>query len=201
MGLGNGNAKSGNKGSNHNFEHRLLVAMGTLAASAGGGATEATLISVLNAIVASDQDIEILLVRDTGAADIVVQQITNYETGVPVVTYKDVNGAPYVPVGPIEYLDPSAVLNLILTEITSLNTPVTGIATSLVRDTSGLPAFIPAGKRRISFFNAGNNDSNVAGGVLKAGETITFSADGLRDTLDVINFDSLTSELVITTVG
>ena len=78
---------------------------------------DATLISVLNAIVASDQDIEILLVRDTGNNDEVVQQITNYETGIPVVEYKDVNGNAYVPVGPLEYLDPSAVLNLMLSEL------------------------------------------------------------------------------------
>lgn len=83
----------------------------------GGMATEATLVSVLNAIIASDQDIEILLVRDTGNGDLVVQQITNYETGTPVVSYKDVNGNPYVPVGPLEYLDPSAVMNLVLTEL------------------------------------------------------------------------------------
>lgn len=81
----------------------------------GSGATEATLVSVLHAIVASDQDIEILLVRDTVTL-IVYQQITNYETGVPVVTYKDVNGTPFVPVNPMEYLDPSAVMNLLLTE-------------------------------------------------------------------------------------
>ena len=94
--------------------NRLLVE----SAGVGGGAlaTEGTLVSVLNAIIASDQDIEILLVRDTGNSDEVVQQITNYETGTPVVSYKDVNGAVYVPVGPLEYLDPSAVLNLILTE-------------------------------------------------------------------------------------
>jgi hypothetical protein len=95
--------------------NRLLVE----SAGVGGGAlaTEGTLISVLNAIIASDQDIEILLVRDTGNSDEVVQQITNYETGTPVVSYKDVNGAVYVPVGPLEYLDPSAVLNLMLTEM------------------------------------------------------------------------------------
>ena len=121
MGLGNGNPKSGNKGSNFNYEMRHLQILGNLIATvtppAGGLATEATLISVLNSIIASDQDIEILLVRDTGNSDEVVQQITNYETGVPVVTYKDVNGAAYVPVGPLEYLDPSAVLNLMLTEL------------------------------------------------------------------------------------
>lgn len=99
---------------------RLLKELYTISggvAPAGGLATEATLISVLNAIVASDQDIEILLVRDTGNSDEVVQQITDYTTGVPTVTYKDVNGAAYVPVGPLEYLDPSGVLNLMLAEI------------------------------------------------------------------------------------
>ena len=98
------------------WQIKFLEDMAASVAPAGGLATESTLISVLNAIVASDQDIEILLVRDTGNADKVVQQITNYETGVPVVTYKDVNGADYIPVGPLEYLDPSAVLNLILSD-------------------------------------------------------------------------------------
>ena len=128
MGLGNGNPKSGNQGSNFNFELRNLQLLGRLAAALplppGSLATEATLISVLNAIVASDQDIEILLVRDTGNGDIVLQQITDYQTGVPVVTYKDVNGNVVVPVGPLEYLDPSAVLNLILTQMTALNAKV-----------------------------------------------------------------------------
>lgn len=84
------------------------------------GEVNANLISILNAIVASDQDIEVLLVRDTGAADVVVQQIIDYTTGTPVYSYKDVDGNAYVPVGPLVYLDPSAVLNLILTQITTL---------------------------------------------------------------------------------
>lgn len=122
MGLGNGNAKTGDKGSNHNYEHRHLLILGQIIAALSGGgpgpalATEGTLISVLNAVIASDQDIEILLVRDTGNGDLVVQQITDYQTGVPVISYKDVDGAAYVPTGPLEYLDPSAVLNLLLTE-------------------------------------------------------------------------------------
>ena len=121
MGLGRKKTYGG-KGEAHSFEHRNLLALGEVIAAvtasipAGPGATEATLISVLNAIVAADQDIEILLVRDTGNSDEVVQQITNYETGTPVVSYKDVDGAVYVPVGPLEYLDPAAVLNLMLTE-------------------------------------------------------------------------------------
>lgn len=145
MGLGNGNPKSGNKGSNFNFEHRLLLAIGDLIASSGSGpalATESTLISVLNAIVAADQDIEILLVRDTGNADLVVQQITNYETGVPVVTYKDVDGNPYVPVGPLEYLDPSAVMNLMLTELLDQGLTLDAIETELLAQGLSLDALL-----------------------------------------------------------
>ena len=37
-------------------------------------ASEATLISLLNTVKAT-QDVEILLIRDTGASDVVVQQI------------------------------------------------------------------------------------------------------------------------------
>lgn len=86
----------------------------------GGLATESTLISVLNAIIAT-QDVETLLVRDTGNGDLVIKQVTSYSTGSPVTTYEDVDGNAYVPVGPLVYLDPSAVLNLVLAELITLN--------------------------------------------------------------------------------
>lgn len=129
MGLGNGNPNYGNKGSNFNYELRHLQMLANLitavAPPAGGLATEATAISILNAIISSAQDIEILLVRDTGNSDEVVQQITDYSGGgAPVVTYKDVNGGAYIPVGPLEYLDPSAVLNLILAQNTAINNKI-----------------------------------------------------------------------------
>jgi hypothetical protein len=169
----------------------------------GGGAlaTEATLISVLNAIVASDQDIEILLVRDTVTL-IVYQQITDYTTGVPVVTYKDVNGAPFVPVNPMEYLDPSAVLSLILAQEVILATPVTGLAVggpTRVTNAAGSP--IAAGKRRISVMNTGDANGSVNGNAIAPGESITWNADGLRDTLAAVAYDGTGTELVITTIG
>jgi len=97
-----------------------------LAVGGGGGggalALESTQISVLNAIIAADQDIEILLVRDDGAIPPeILQQITNYQTGVPVVTYKDVNGTVVVPVGPLTYIDASAAINLMLAQLVLLN--------------------------------------------------------------------------------
>jgi len=179
----------------------ILAELENIAAggSTTGLATEATALNILNAIVASGQDIEVLLVRDTGDSDKVLQQITDYINNTTV--YKDVNGNIVVPVGPLEYLDPSAVLNLILTQNTSLNTPVTGLATSMLRVTVAGAGSVAPGKRRASFFNAGNADAQVAGAVLERGEAVTFSADGLRDTLAGIIYDCLTSELLITTVG
>jgi len=185
-----------------NIRVAILSELEDLVALGGGpaGATEATLLSVLNAIVASDQDIEILLVRDTVTL-IVYQQITNYETGVPVVTYKDVNGNPFVPVNLMEYLDPSAVLNLILSDTTVLATPVTGVTTGLLRVSGAGPANVAAGKRTVSFFNAGNADCSVNGAVLERGESITYPELSNRDVYGVIPYDALTSELTITTVG
>lgn len=249
----------------------ILKALEDLIIAAGGGggglAQEATLLSILNNMIAS-QDVEILLVRDTGAADIVVQQIREYDqgTGAWNTRYENVNGGAYVPVGPLEYLDPSSVLNLILSQNTSINnklvtdtddnaiaegqtlplsiselygawdgawqrvntdgsgnlsvsvnnsqlptdaatettlynlaTPLSGIPTSMVRATT--PGTVSAGKRRVSFFNAGDTNANVLGAILKAGESVTFSSDGVRDTLTSISYDALTSELLITTVG
>lgn len=83
-----------------------------------GAATEATLLSVLSNIK-DTQDVEIKLVRDTGDSDVVVQQIRSYDqdTETWTTTYEKVDGSTHTVVGPLEYLDVSAVLNLILTEL------------------------------------------------------------------------------------
>jgi len=122
----------GNKKNNFPFQQSVLLLLDALAtaSSSSGLAQEATLISVLNAIITTQQDIEILLVRDTGNSDVVLQQITDYSGGAPVVTYKDVNGNVVVPVGPLEYLDPAAVLNLILTELLDQGVSLDSIVTS-----------------------------------------------------------------------
>ena len=218
MGLGNGNPNSGNKGSNYAYELKQVRALSELISSVkalnsvpgGGGstallATESTLISVLNAISTSDQDIEILLVRDTGNADQIVQQITNYQTGVPVVSYKDVDGNPYIPVGPLEYLDPSAVLNLMLTELLTLSTPVTGLGMTLFTGVNQSGS-TNAGQRSISILNAGANAASVGGGInnLLPGVEVTWEAGGIRDTLGSLTWDGTVNggtTLIISTVG
>ncbi|HPQ80062.1 MAG TPA: hypothetical protein PLG47_06380, partial [Candidatus Dojkabacteria bacterium] len=95
----------------------------------------------------------------------------------------------------------NVLLGTIDADTSSLATPTTGLAVSMLRVTGAGAASVAAGKRRVSFFNAGNADSTVAGATLKKGEIVSFSADGLRDTLAAISYDALTSELLITTVG
>ena len=151
MSLLNNKDKGGNS-SKFSWNHSVLKGLQSISDGTQGLATEGTLISVLNAIVASDQDIEVLLVRDeaVGNGDPVLKQVTNYETGVPVITYENVDGTPYVPApNPVPvyvYLDPSAVLNLMLAELITLNAggqllteaTFTESATPSVIDISGL---------------------------------------------------------------
>lgn len=87
-----------------------------------GLATEVTLQAVLTAIN-QHQDFEPKLVVDIGAANQVVCQLIEFDeqTATYNYIYKDVNGNPYAPVGPLQYINPEALLQLILTELISLN--------------------------------------------------------------------------------
>lgn len=110
---------------NYNLQQCILKALQELVvtSASAGLSTEATQLSILNALSTS-QDFEILLVRDTGNSDLVVKQVTSYDAntpGTPVITYETVAGAAYTPIGALEYLDPSSVMNLVLTELQTLN--------------------------------------------------------------------------------
>jgi len=115
--MSRGNSPSNaNKGRNFPYQKSVLDGLSGIFKNTDN--VSGLLGSILSSIKAH-QDMEILLVRDTGNADQIVQQVNEYdeETDTWSISYTDVNGAPYVPVGPLEYLDPSAVLNLILAEI------------------------------------------------------------------------------------
>lgn len=183
------------------LQQAVVDICGWMTLAAGGGAvaaTESTQQAVLTAIQ-NHQDFETKLVRDTGNADKVVCEVAEYDEALSVYTYsyKDVGGAAYVTVGPLEYLDPDATLNLLL----AASTPLTGILTGILRVAGAGVAAVSAGKRSVSFFNAGAGDTNVNGSVIKPGESITYPELSSRDTYASIPYDALTSELVITTVG
>lgn len=199
--IGRNEKKGGNKSTElYNLQvlNKILTAIaGVGVPSTSGLALESTLqsvdarlISVINAIVASDQDIEILLVRDTGNGNKVVQQITDYQTGTPVISYKDVDGNPYVPTGPNEYLDPSAVLNLMLTQLTpALRTHNTVVATGA--------GSIPVGSIRGSVFNAGSAAGVWNGISLPTGVGVPWEEVGNRDTYAAIGYDATGTTFLI----
>ena len=287
-----GQGRNANReGARSNELYQLQALNRIVGAITGGGipsptglATETTLAALLAATIAGGgQEIEILLVRDTGNNNEILQQITDYTTGTPVVIYRDVNGNVVTPVGPLEYLDPSAVMNLMLTAIqaqglvpqateatqllvdsnivlgnltlneidtvldsiktdtayllgiasvlglisTDISAMVveqlaqglsldsirneTAVTSAALAATVRTPALlvvsgianttVAAGARSVTFFNQGPTDATVAGGVLSAGEEISFDAGGQLDTLGAITYVTIaTGVLKIGTV-
>ena len=211
--LGNGNKKQGNKGSGYAYEYGVLKALNNQlkalqdisgGSGSSGLAQESTLLSVLNAILDGNQDIEVLLVRDKGNNDQVIQQVTDYTQSPPVVLYKDVNGNDYTPVGPLEYIDTAGVLNLILAEVTGVakeNTQLqvevnTGNLNSQARtqtkintSTAGL---IPSGTLNGTLMNIGEEDGLFDGVVVPPGVAISWGGVGMRDTYSEMPYDPTT---------
>lgn len=207
--MSKGNTKTeGNKGNNFPWQWSMLQTLGNISDSVAppsGLATEATAIAILNATVAT-QDIEILLVRDT-VTDIVYKQVVTYTSGVPVVTYEAVDGTPFVPVNPMEYLDPSAVLNLMLVEsidqgttLDSINGRFTPVVRTpgMLRVTSAGAATVTAGKQSVSFLNYGLTDATLLGQTLLSGEKLSWSVEDQKDTLGAFAYNADTSSLLIT---
>lgn len=57
---------------------------------------------------------------------------------------------------------------------------------------------IAAGKKSVSFYNAGNVNATLLGEVLKPAEFVSY--DGVLDTLGAFSFDATNTDLVITTI-
>jgi hypothetical protein len=128
---------------------RVKSAIFQLANIIGGGAPSPTGLatlaeqvnqsSILNTIVSKlsqSQDMEINLVKDT-ITDIIYSQVRQYDedTATWSVTYQDVTGATVgTPPNPIEYLDPSTVLTLMLTELQTIVTNTNTNATEAKQD-------------------------------------------------------------------
>ena len=130
MGLGNGNSKSGNKGSNFNYELRQLEILGLInngisgLVPMGGLATEATLLDVL-AAVDSMRDYEVRLVvdEDTPAVTWLEVRYWDVQTGALAapVYYLPGSTTPGAPVGNISYINPNSLLSQLLGELVALN--------------------------------------------------------------------------------
>jgi len=59
---------------------------------------------------------------------------------------------------------------------------------------------VAAGAKSVSVYNAENANGLVLGQIIKPGESLTWSAGDMNNTLDAISYDGTGTELVITTV-
>ncbi len=189
------NLKSqGNKGNNMPFQLGSLLAQKQ---------TTDAIISGFSGLITmlGTREYEAKLVQDSAGTPITWLEVRVYntDTGIfdPPIYFLAGSTVPGAPTLPIRYLNDTTILST----IASNTTAVTGVVTSLTRVTGAGAGSVAAGKRTISFFNAGAADTNVNGAVLEAGELVTYPELSNRDLYAAIAYDALTSELLISTVG
>lgn len=95
----------------------------SISGTGGTGATEATLQGVL-ASLNNGKEFETVLVKDLGNSNLIVRQVITFDTdsntfNLPI--YYTIAGVLYSPLGVLEYIDNSLLLQNILTQITSVN--------------------------------------------------------------------------------
>ena len=203
-----GNTKdNGNKGNNFPWQGSVLQLLGQIASGSGGSpccptaATEATLQQVLAALQGGSIFFSNLVI-DTGGVGCPINCPTYSEVSVWngvgfTITYYDANGAVIIPVGPLIYVNPQYVLNDILLQVTSINTPTVRTPAMFRTSASGS---VTAGKRSVSIRNAGAADGVVLGAAILPGEIVNFDAGSLKDTLGAITYNGTGTDLLIITI-
>lgn len=76
--------------------------------------------------------------------------------------------------------------------------PATPRVPAMIR--ASAPGNVTAGKRSVSFYNAGAVAATVLGTPLLAGESVSFDAGSSLDTLPVIAYDGTGTDLLITSI-
>lgn len=211
-----GNLKdNGNKGNNFPFQlgalQMLKIINDSITGGGGGGGglfTEATGLQVLAALQ-NGQEFEQILVVDQGGAGCpancpVYTQVRIWDTvthtfGPPV--YYNAAGAVVVPVGPLQFVNPQFVLDNILTQVTAINTALASVSRTPTMLRAAGVGTVTAGKRSVSFYNAGGNNATVLGATLLPGEQVSFPAGAQGDVLTALAYDATGTDLLITTVG
>jgi len=88
-----------------------------------------------------------------------------------------------------------ATLLQVLIKLTAVTT-----TPSLARVTNALGSPIVAGAKSVTVYNAGAANGLVLGSTIKPGESLTWSAGDMNNTLGAISYDGTGTELVITKV-
>jgi len=181
MGLGNGNANVGNKGSHHNFEHRLLLAISQISGGTGGDASEATLLLILAELINS-VDTNTVIMFDQGN-DTLFKSIrtVNQTTGVATHTYEDLTGAAYAPVGAAV-----SAWQIMYPETRTHN---------YLNVTAG--GTVPTGTIRGSVMNVGTATGIWMGSVLPVGVSVPWGNVANRDLYTALTYDATGTNFVI----
>lgn len=203
MSAGNVKDKGSNYGSNYSYQLSVLQLLDSISTSTGTpccptAATELTLQSVLSAIQGGSLFFNNLVIDQGGpgcpAACPTYSEVRVWNGVSFTTTYYDANGAVVVPVGPLVYVNPQYVLNDILLQVTAAS------RTPTMTRTTGAGT-VTAGKRSVSFRNAGTITATVLGASLLPGETVNFDAGALKDTLGAFAYNANGTDLLITTIA
>jgi hypothetical protein len=82
----------------------------------------------------------------------------------------------------------------------TIATNTTGVTITPTMVRSSTSGTITAGKRSVSFRNAGSANATVLGANLLPGETVNFDAGSLKDTLSAITYNGTGTDLLIITL-
>jgi len=200
MPLGNGNAHSGDKGSNWRYEFQVLQGLTDIANNtSGGGSGSATAanqvveIGVLNSIlsaIANGQAYTQALVLDSGGVgcpsncpvylEVRVWDPVTQTFGPPV--YYNASGGVVTPVGPLTFVNDAFTLSAILVQDTAINgklpavlgqtTMANSLAVTIASNQSAIPTTLPSGTQTITSTNP-----STSGSVTTGATSVAFTTD------------------------
>ena len=203
-----GNLKTdGGKGTNWPWQYKMLKGLqgiiDVINSTANGTEYEAKLVNITCTGVPFAGTELYLEVRvwdtDSGGWDgPPTYYLPGNNTGVPLATFTDAGCT-------IAYLEAGDATEATLQDILTQNTqievntsPVIGVTPTLDRVTVNTGSPIAAGARSVSIANVGAEDGLVLGTVLASGETITFDAGPLNNTLGAITYDPTSDGVGVT---
>ena len=202
-----GNLKDqGNKGNNFPYQRAVLELLSNISGGSGGccpatntllqntTAKDQTLQSILAALGQGSTFYSNLIVDNNGTGNTYSEVRVWNGTSFNPSQYYDASGALVSPILPLVYVNPQYVLNNILLQVVA----VSNRTPTMIRTTTS--GTIIAGKRSVSFRNAGTINATVLGASLLPGETVNFDAGSLKDTLAAIGYDANGTDLLITTL-
>jgi len=219
MSLGNGNPKEGDKGSNFNYELKVLQGLQCTCdqlknIDANTDTVEPLLAQILTAIQ-NGTDYEAMLVIDNAGVTWLEVRIWNGTTFDPPVYFLAGSNTTGIPVAPITYINPNTYLAQIVSYSSNLVSIEAGTPNALGQTTmaasmpvviasnqagvqrtptflrpAGLSGTIPAGRYSVSFANVGTINATVGGVTLKPGETMNFDAGAINNTLGSVAYNA-----------